>query len=329
MIVTKTPLRISFFGGGSDIPQFYNDHPGLVISTAINKHIYIAANHCVANHIKLVYSEMEYPKNIADIKHDRIREVLRYMGIANNIEIASFSDVPTKGTGLGSSSTFTVGILAALAKEYGFPYNKRDLAELACHIEIDKCNEPIGKQDQYAAAYGGFNVIRFDKDKVSVTPVPIGIEVLDKLQYNLFAYNTGINRQASSILSSQVDNLKSGGDTIENTKVMVDLAEEALGYLINSNLNSFGELLDKSWTYKKKLSENISNIHIDKMYETAMSGGALGGKLLGAGGGGYMLFYVPEEEHYTFTKKMNNYERFKFKFVEYGSTVEMFNNDQE
>jgi len=323
MIVTKTPLRISFFGGGSDIPQFYNRHDGITISTTIDKHIYIAANDCVAKHIKLVYSEMEYPKNVDEIKHDRVREILKYAGITSNIEIASFSDVPTKGTGLGSSSTFTVGVLNALSNIYDLPHNKRDLAEIACHIEIDKCNEPIGKQDQYAAAFGGFNIIRYNKDYVSVTPVPIGISTLNKLQNNLFAYNTGINRQASTILSTQVNNLNTSIDTFNDTIAMTEIADRALKYLIKNDIDSFGSILDETWKMKKKLSSNISNIMIDRMYDDGINAGAIGGKLLGAGGGGYMLFYVPEEKHYSFAKYMIQYERFKFNFVEYGSTVEM------
>lgn len=328
MIVTKTPLRISFFGGGSDIPEFYENHNGLVLSTTINKHIYIAANICVANHIKLVYSEMEYPKSVDEIKHDRIREVLKHVGITSNIEIASFSDVPTKGTGLGSSSTFTVGVLNALGKHLGFSFNKRDLAEVASYIEITRCGEPIGKQDQYAAAYGGFNVISFSKNATTVQSMPLGNNVIQNLHHNLFIYNTGINRQASSILSTQVDNLKNNTDTVDNTIKMVEYARLAVECLLNKELDEFGKLLDHSWNTKKKLSANVSNLEIDRMYECGMKAGALGGKLLGAGGGGYMLFYVPEDQHYSFAKKMINYERFPFEFTEYGSTIEMFNNDR-
>jgi D-glycero-alpha-D-manno-heptose-7-phosphate kinase len=324
MIVTKTPLRISFFGGGSDIPQFYENYPGMVLSTTIDKHIYIAANICVAQHIKLVYSEMEYPKNIEDIKHNRIREILRYLGINSNIEIASFSDVPTKGTGLGSSSTFTVGILHALAKHLGFNFNKRDLAELACQIEIEMCNEPIGKQDQYAAVYGGLNIMKFNKNNITVTPLPIDTVTLNKLENNLFMYNTGINRQASSILSVQVNNLKTNIKTIDDTCKMVELTEQSIKHLLDRKLDSFGSLLHESWLTKKKLSSNISNLSIDRIYDDALRAGAIGGKLLGAGGGGYMLFYVPEENHQTFLYKMNLYNRFEFKFVEYGSKIEMF-----
>ena len=323
MLVTKTPLRISFFGGGSDIPQFYETNEGMVLSTTIDKHIYIAANISVARHIKLVYSEMEYPASVAEIKHDRIRAILQHFGITNNIEIASFSDVPTKGTGLGSSSTFTVGVLHALFTQLHLPFNKRDLAELACEIEIARCGEPIGKQDQYAATYGGLNVIRFTKDHTTVSPLPITGKVLRTLQQNLFMYHTGISRQAASILSNQVKNLTTSRTTIDDTCRMVDLAKQSVEYLLREELDSFGSLLHTAWTIKKKLAQNITNPTIDSLYTSAMTAGALGGKLLGAGGGGYMLFYVPEERQAQFVTDMQHYDRFPFKFVEYGSTVEM------
>lgn len=323
MLVTKTPLRISFFGGGSDIPQFYQTHDGMVLSTTIDKHIYIAANISVARHIKLVYSEMEYPASVSEIKHDRIRSILQHFGITNNIEIASFSDVPTKGTGLGSSSTFTVGVLHALFAQLRLPFNKRDLAELACEIEIDKCGEPIGKQDQYAATYGGLNVIRFTKDRTTVSPLPITSDVLHRLQQNLFIYDTKITRQAASILSDHVKNLTTNATIIEATCRMVDLTKQSVDYLLHEDLDSFGTLLHTAWTIKKNLATNISNPVIDALYDAAMHAGALGGKLLGAGGGGYMLFYVPKERHEKFIAAMASYDRFPFQFVEYGSTVEM------
>lgn len=325
MIVTKTPLRISFFGGGSDIPQFYDQYPGMVISTTIDKHIYIAANRCVIPHIKLVYSEMEYPKTVDEIRHDRIREILRYFNIHNNIEIASFSDVPTKGTGLGSSSTFTVGVIRALVRQLHLPVNKQELAELACHIEIDRCGELIGKQDQYAAVYGGFNSIRFTRDHVTVSPVPVSSQTLEQLHDNLFIYNTGMGRSAASILAEQVNNLKTDTRTIDATCTLVELAEQSLGYLLRNDTDAFGTLLHTAWTIKKNLSTAITNSIIDEMYDSALRAGAVGGKLLGAGGGGYMLFYVPQEHHTTFTSVMqrHQYERLPFDFVEYGSTVEM------
>jgi len=320
MIVTKTPLRCSFFGGGSDIPEFYNRSPGMVISTAIDKHINIALNNCRTNHVRVVYSQMEVVDNIDQLQHDRVREALKHFKIFNNIELCSFSDVPTKGTGLGSSSTFTVGVLNAIYNYLRLPYNKCDLAELACDIEINKCNQPIGKQDQYAAAYGGFNVFRFDSSGVEVTPINIRWDSLQDLNENLMCYSTGIERQTSDILSDQVDNLKNNISTFDQTKMMVDIAEYALKCLHKGNINMFGMLLHDTWQLKKKLAPNITNPHIDEMYETGISSGALGGKLLGAGGGGYMLFYVPKEARSRFSFAMKYYRAFHFSFCDQGSS---------
>lgn len=319
MIVTKTPLRISFFGGGSDIPQFYHNHPGMVISTAIDKQIKIAVNRCKTDHCRVVYSELEVHQRASDVKHDRVRAALEHFRINSNIEICSFSDVPTRGTGLGSSSTFTVGLVHALYKLNVLPHNKRDLAELACQIEMEKCGDPIGKQDQYAAAYGGFNVIRFDGNDVEVTPINCPSEVLWALNKNLFCYATGIDRKASDVLSHQVKNLTKKSQTFAHTKKIVDIAEQALILLKRGALDDFGALLHETWMEKRLLSVEVTNQHIDTLYNSGIEAGALGGKLLGAGGGGYMLFYVPEDKHYHFTTKMREYRRFHFSFQDQGS----------
>ncbi len=321
MIVTSTPLRVSFFGGGSDIPQYYNKRRGMVISTTIDKKIQIALNRCQTNHIRAVYSEMEVVQDVEDIKHNRIREALKFLNIKNNLEICSFSDVPTKGTGLGSSSTFTVGLLHALYKHNLALFNKRDLAETACEIEIDKCGEPIGKQDQYAAVYGGFNVIRFDSSGTEVTPLNIGASTLRCLNDNLMCYSTGISRNASDVLSDQIRNITNDDDAFDNTTDLVHHAEIALDYLNKNKLNDFGSLLHESWKIKKKLSAKISNDDIDFMYDRGISAGALGGKLLGAGGGGYMMFYVTESSRNKFAFAMRDYKRFHFNFTDQGSNA--------
>lgn len=321
MIVTSTPLRISFFGGGSDIPQYFNEKPGMVISTTIDKKIQIALNRCQTDHIRAVYSEMEVVDDVNKLKHDRIREVLKLFQVKSNIEICSFSDVPTKGTGLGSSSTFTVGLLKALSTMKVLLHNKRDLAEKACEIEIGKCGEPIGKQDQYAAAYGGFNVIRFDSTGVEVTPLDIGAYSLRTLNDNLMCYSTGISRNTSDILSDQVRNILSDDQAFDSTSTLVEIAEQALKYLKANKIHDFGALLNETWKYKKRLSSKISNPDIDYMYGVAMSAGALGGKLLGAGGGGYMLFYVPESARGAVSLAMREYRRFNFNFTDQGSTA--------
>lgn len=322
MIITKTPLRVSFFGGGSDIPQFYESNKGLVLSTTIDRPIYIAVHGTQTPHAKVMYSEIEFVDDSSQLKHDRVREVLQYYGIDNHIEIASFSDIPTKGTGLGSSSTFTVGLLKAINEMLGIQYNNYELAELACHIEIDKCKQPIGKQDQYAAAFGGFNAIAFEGDNTAVIPINISTETSSRLNDNLICFNTGITRQASSVLEKQVKGLKNVVN-IDNTAYMVDMAESAIRFLLKGRLDDFGSLLGDSWETKKKLSNNISNHTIDEMYDKAMKAGALGGKILGAGGGGYLLMYVPPKSHARVIKALSNYEIFDFNFTNQGSVVEM------
>ena len=323
MIVTKTPLRVSFFGGGSDIPQFYENEQGLCVSTAINSYIYLAVNKCVAKHLKVVYSELELENHIDNIKHDRVREILKHYRQTTNMEICSFSDIPTKGSGLGSSSTFTVGLINAvhriLAKS---EIDKKILAELACYIEINKCGEPIGKQDQYAAAYGGLNAYWFNKDNVEVEPIDISFSSTMDLNSRILCFNTGVNRLASSVLTEQVDNLKKKIN-LEYTKLVVSFAKESIELLKKNKLDEFGELLGQSWEIKKKLSSNVSNSEIDEMYHTALRNGAIGGKILGAGGGGYLMVYVPENKQHKVISALSKYEKFDFRFEHKGSTVEM------
>lgn len=323
MIVTKTPLRISFFGGGSDIPEYYNQNEGMVISTSIDKYINLAVNRGQLPHIRVVYSEAETVSDVNEIKHDRVRELLKHFKINSHIEICSFSDVSTKGTGLGSSSTFTVGLAAALMSDQtGLKLNKKAIAELACLIEIDKCKEPIGKQDQYAAAYGGFNIIKFGGNSVECIPFSSYGSVMmpANIEKNLLCFGTNITRKTSDILTKQVDNLKKG-DTIELTVKMVDIAEYALKRLLKHDVDGFGSLLNDTWNLKKQLAPNISNPYIDEMYELGIKSGALGGKLLGAGGGGYMLFYVPKAAQNTVIEIMTNahYPLFNFQFDHEGT----------
>ena len=323
MIVTKTPLRISFFGGGSDIPEFYREHEGVVVSAAINSYIYIAAHQCVAPHLKVIYSQLELEHDIENIKHDRVREVLKHFGMTTNMEIASFSNIPTKGTGLGSSSTFTVGLIHALSVMKNQSVYPWVLAETASKIEIDKCKEPIGKQDQYAAAYGGLRIYQFKKNEdVIRRNFKHEKSIAESLQKNLLCFNTGMVRPAASVLGEQVRNLKTNVN-VDNTKRIVDFAWEAIHLLDAEKYDMFGELLDSSWQIKKKLSSNVSNEYIDKMYNTAMENGALGGKILGAGGGGYLLMYVPEERQAKVLDAMKGYPRFEFNFDHEGSRVEM------
>ena len=321
MVVTKTPLRISFFGGGSDIPSYYRNGYGLVVSTTINKYINIAVNFCQTDHIRVVYSEMETVDDVSKLKHDRVREALKEFAIKGNVEICSFSDVPTRGTGLGSSSTFTVGLVNALYGAKVLKCSRYDVAELACKIEIDRCNQPIGKQDQYAAAFGGFNAIRFYPDRTEVTSLGVKSETIDELNSRLICYSTGVTRQTSDILAEQVKNLESGS-AVADTKSMVDMAENSIKMLLGGRLDDFGDLLHHSWLKKRSLAATVSNEHIDEMYDVARSAGALGGKILGAGGGGYMLLYVSPKNKSKVVRAMNGYKPFHFKFTDTGTTAQ-------
>lgn len=310
MIITKTPLRISILGGGSDLPQFYNYKTGRVLSTTINRYINIAVNDCQPDHVRLSYSKFEQVPNASHISHDRVRHALQHFNFNSNIEIASFSDVPTTGTGLGSSSTFTVGLVKALctkiSQKYGIIYNKTDIAERACYIEMDLCNDPIGKQDQYAAAFGGFNLIEFTKDHVAVQPINVGAVELATLNNNLILISTGIARRAADILSVQSVNLKDPhkNKTFENTAAMVELVELGYKAINKTKFDELGPLLDQAWKLKRSLASGITNSAVDELYERGIKAGATGGKLLGAGGGGYMLFYVPFSNHSQFCIKM-------------------------
>lgn len=322
MIVTRTPLRVSFFGGGSDVEAFYSQSEGAVLSTTIDKYIRLAVQRVARPHIKVMYSEVEQVKNFEHLKHDRVRECLRHFEVNDKIEIASFADIPTKGTGLGSSSTFTVGLIQALSTYIGTNMSRYDVAELACKIEIDKCGQKIGKQDQYAATFGGFNFIRFNTKEVEVMPLNINRTIIDGFADNLLCFYTGQTRSASTILSDQVDKLeRCDKDLMFLTKEMVDIAHTAKTELQMGRLNNVGALLDDGWRIKKKFSPGISNPVIDQMYEDAKSAGALGGKVLGAGGGGYLLLYVPYKHHQSVLTKLSAFEPFVFNFTDEGSRV--------
>ncbi len=320
MIVSKTPLRISLFGGGSDIPSFYEKQDGICLSTTIDQYVSIAVNTTSNQHVKLTYSQIEVERFANKLKHNRAKAVLEYFDVHDHIEIASFADIPTKGTGLGSSSTFTVGLINAIAHYTGKTVSRYDLAELASEIEIVRCGEPIGKQDQYAAAYGGMNIMWFNKESTRVIPVPLSSADLIEFNDNLMCYNTGITRNASSVLDEQVKRLKTNSN-LNETRQIVEIASRAVDLLLKKKFDAVGQLLNDTWETKKKLSSGISNEVIDEMYDIGMKAGALGGKLLGAGGGGYMLFYVPKRNQNKVASAMSKYQRFNFKFTDSGSQI--------
>ena len=328
MIVTRTPLRVSFFGGGSDVEAFYSQDQGAVLSATIDKYVRLAIQRVARPHVKVMYSEVEQVRSLDHIKHDRVRECLKHFNVNQNIEIASFADIPTKGTGLGSSSTFTVGLIQALSTYLGQPMSRYDIAELACHIEIQKCGQKIGKQDQYASTFGGFNFIKFNPTNVEVAPLNIKDDVVQLFADHLLCFYTGQTRSASTILSDQVGKLeRSDKEIMFLTKELVDIAHTAKVELQSGRTHNVGALLDDGWRIKKKLSSGISNPLIDQMYEDAKAAGALGGKVLGAGGGGYLLLYVPSKYQEAVLTKLKDFETLVFNFTDEGSRV-VYNDDQ-
>lgn len=319
MIITKTPFRISFAGGGSDLASFYEKHGGCVLSTSINKYCYISIHpYFDPRYTSLKYSQNELVDDLSKIDHRILNCVLNQTDVSG-VEITSTADIPG-GTGLGSSSTFTVGLLNTIACYQGRYMSKHDLAEGACEVEIEKLGSPIGKQDQYAAAYGGLNFIRFRKDgTTSVEPIVMKSETYKKLQENLVMFYTGETRSANGILSEQKKNMDNEAK-VKNLQKMCELAEEMKAALENNDLSSFGRLLNDGWELKRTLASGISNPDIDRAYEIAMQNGALGGKLLGAGGGGFLLFYC-EPENQEKLRIALGMKPFEFKFEYDGSSV--------
>ena len=298
MIVSKTPLRMSFVGGGSDLLAFYRDEVGAVLSTSIDKYIYICVNKKFDGRIRLSYTRTEDVEHRLQVAHPLVREALALVGIEGGIEIASMADIPSKGSGLGSSSSYTVGLLNALYAYRNQFASKEGLARQACEIEIDRCGEPIGKQDQYAAAFGGLNLICFHPDNsVSVDPVVCKPSLLQEMEDSTLVFFTGRTRSASEVLANQSAAMQKA-DRRMLIRRMVQLAFEMKEQLELGTLDHFGDLLDENWRLKAQLTPGISDPHIDAWYAKAMINGALGGKFLGAGNGGFMMFYCPGNANY-------------------------------
>lgn len=319
MIITKTPFRISFCGGGSDMPDFYRHHGGCVLSTSINRYMYLSIHPFFAKeHTVLKYSKTETVDDLKNIEHSIFKCVLNEKRIGG-VELTSTADVPS-GTGLGSSSSFTVGLLHTLYCYQGKYVSKMDIAKEACEVEIERLGNPIGKQDQYAAACGGLNFIRFHPDdSVSVEPVIMRRETLQALQDNIVVFYTGITHDANRILAEQKRNL-SAEDKTQNLLGMCRLAENMKSSLENNELADFGSMLHEGWMKKKELASGIANSEIDGMYDRAMSLGASGGKLLGAGGGGFLLFYCEKYKQRQLMGGMS-LTRFPIRFEHDGTSV--------
>jgi D-glycero-alpha-D-manno-heptose-7-phosphate kinase len=295
MIITKTPFRVSFCGGGSDIAAFYDDHGGCVLSTSINRYMFISLHPCFQiGKTMLKYSKTELVSDIKDIEHKMFNCILNKYDLSG-VEITSTADIPA-GTGLGSSSSFTVGLLHIINAYKGKLVSKAKLAEMACEIEIEHMKAPIGKQDQYAAAFGGLNFIRFNPNgSVTVTPLIMNRKTSDDLQENLLMFYTGEVRNANEILSEQTEN-STKKDKVKSLLHMCRLAEVMKDELERGNISVFGDILHESWQHKKTLARGISSSELDNIYSIAMSSGAKGGKLLGAGGGGFFLFYCEKDK---------------------------------
>ncbi|WP_218035967.1 hypothetical protein [Sphingobium sp. 15-1] len=316
---------MSFVGGGSDLPSYYRKYGGAVLSTAIDKYVYISINRKFDGGIRLAYSKTEEVTRLEDIEHELLRAAFEMTGMRGGVEITTTADIPSRGTGLGSSSTFSVGLLNAIAAYSGVHASAADLAARACEVEIERCHQPIGKQDQYAAAFGGFNVIEFNPDdSVSVSPIIMRRDIRDLLEQRIIVFYTGITRSASAILSAQSVESGSDNDKQAALKRMVELVYVMRDELSQGHVDSFGHILHENWSLKKTLTSGISTPAIDEWYAQGMGAGALGGKLLGAGQGGFMMFYAPRERHEDIANAVG-LRQVRFGFEPLGSRILFYN----
>ena len=330
MIISRTPFRISFFGGGTDYPAWYREHGGAVLATTIDKYCYLSCRYLppfFEHRIRIVYSKIENCHSVDEISHPAVREVLRYLKFERGVEIHHDGDLPAR-SGMGSSSAFTVGLLNALYALKGQMANKQQLANESIDVEQNWLRENVGSQDQVATAYGGLNHITFlPNGEISVRPVTITTERMRELSSHLMLFYTGLARTASTIAESYVNAVDSKKRQL---RVLKDLVEESVTVLNSKRrIDSFGELLHEAWLAKRDLSSEISNAHVDEVYESARSAGALGGKLLGAGGGGFMLLFVPLENQEVVRQKLNRLICVPFEFEFSGSQIIFFDPEAD
>jgi D-glycero-alpha-D-manno-heptose-7-phosphate kinase len=320
MIITRSPFRISFAGGGTDIPYFYEKYGGAVVSTTINKYVYLSMHPLIFDgNYFLKYSQLERPDKVGDIKHNFIREIFAEYDI-QNVDFNASADIPS-GTGLSSSSAFAAALIQLCCSYKQIYITKEQIAEKAFKLER-KYSPAIGKQDQYATAFGGLNYIEFEQDgEVVVEKLYIPKDGYDRLQQNLLLFYTGITHDSSTILSQQKRDVQHNDDKEKTLFIMSGLAKELKTSLLKNDIDAIGEILHINWDLKRSLNSGISNSDIDKIYEAARTAGASGGKLLGAGGGGFMLFYVKEQYHQAVRQALSNLQELRFSFERVGTST--------
>ncbi len=326
MIITQTPLRVSFAGGGTDFADFYREHGGAVLSSSVDKFIYVIIKARFDRKIRVGYTRTEMVDNIEDIEHELVRECLRMTGITQGVEIATMADIPSEGSGLGSSSTVTVGLLHAMHVYQGELVTAEQLAREACKIEIEVLGKPIGKQDQYIAAYGGLRRIVFNPDdSTDVIKIDVGFETERQLSESLMLFYTGVTRQADSILAQQKTNIDDQTDNLLEMRGQVDQVETCLR---ERNFIRFGRILHAGWERKKRLAAGITSDELNSLYERSLDAGAIGGKIAGAGGGGFLLLLAPPDRQAQVREVLSGLRELHVKLERDGSKV-IFNNRRE
>ena len=323
MIIARSPLRISLGGGGTDVPSYYQEHDGFLLAAAIDRYVYVTVMRPFTQGIYLKYSEIEQIKKVAEVKHPIIREVLMELKLKTpQIEITTLADIPS-GTGLGSSGSFTTALIKALYAHYRINIHPEQLAEMACQIEIENLREPIGKQDQYIAAYGGITEFSFLKNgSVTSAPLNLSVQTVHDLEDNLLLFFTGISRSAGSILRDQVEKSKiNDSKMVDNLHFTKDLGYRSKEALLSNETRKFGELMHEHWEHKKSRSSGMTSDFIDDAYNQALRSGAVGGKLVGAGGGGFLMFYANDKEMLRSKMAELGLEEVRFKFDFEGTKV--------
>jgi D-glycero-alpha-D-manno-heptose-7-phosphate kinase len=330
MIISRTPLRMSFVGGGSDLPGHYRKYGGAVLSTTIRKYVYISINRKFDDGVRIAYSKTEEVDSVDEIEHELFRATFELLGIRGGVEVATIADIPSRGTGLGSSSAFTVGLINAISAYQGRYVSAHQMAAQSCQVAIDICGAPIGKQDQYASAFGGLNLIEFHpNDSVSVCPIVMPRQVQQELESRIITFYTGAERSASALLKVQSESVAADDQKQASLQRMVELAYQLRKDFQSGDISGFGAILDENWQLKRALAPGISNGQIDRWYDQAKAAGAEGGKILGAGAGGFLMFYAPVSAHAAIEAALAPLRRVRFGLEPAGSKVIFYDPQDE